>query len=169
MLVTLTREPSPPLWTSSPAALKSDILWWPSQARASGGEARGRRRPRRAATPRRPKRPRRSFAQPEREWGAFTQRRNTGPLNTFAVQCKPSRAQLQSRAKREWLRPRSRGANKMLQPASPDSTPQRNEPWLRSDLLFLKDSLAHGMSWPEGAGFLGRTEEEVRQKAEELD
>jgi hypothetical protein len=57
----------------------------------------------------------------------------------------------------------------MLQPASLESTPHRNEPWLRSDLLFLKDSLAHGMSCAEVAGFLGRTEEEVRQKAEESD
>jgi hypothetical protein len=57
----------------------------------------------------------------------------------------------------------------MLQPASRDSTPHRNEPWLRSDLLFLKDSLAHGMSYAEVAGFLGRTEEEVRRKAEESD
>jgi hypothetical protein len=55
----------------------------------------------------------------------------------------------------------------MLQPAS-DTTPQRSE-WLRSDLLFLKAALARGMSYAEVAGFLGRTEEEVRQKAEELD
>jgi hypothetical protein len=34
--------------------------------------------------------------------------------------------------------------------------------------MFLKDSLAHGMSWAEVVGFLGRTEEEVRQKVEEL-
>jgi hypothetical protein len=57
----------------------------------------------------------------------------------------------------------------MLQPVSPDTPPQRSEPWLKSDLLFLKDSLAHGMSYAEVAGFLGRTEEEVRQKAEEPD
>ena len=55
----------------------------------------------------------------------------------------------------------------MLQPAS-DTTPQRSE-WLRSDLLFLKDALARGMSFAEVAAFLGRTEEEVRRKAEELD
>jgi hypothetical protein len=55
----------------------------------------------------------------------------------------------------------------MLQPAF-DTTPQRSE-WLRSDLLFLKDALARGMSFAEVAAFLGRTEEEVRRKAEELD
>jgi hypothetical protein len=54
----------------------------------------------------------------------------------------------------------------MLQPVSPDTPPQ---PWLKSDLLFLKDSLAHGMSYAEVAGFLGRTEEEVRRMAEEPD
>ncbi len=59
----------------------------------------------------------------------------------------------------------------MLQHASSGSTPQRSEPWVKSDLLFLKDSLAHGMSYAGVAGFLGRTEEEVRRKAgeEELD
>jgi hypothetical protein len=55
----------------------------------------------------------------------------------------------------------------MLQPVTSDTPPQRNEPWLKSDLLFLKDSLAHGMSYAEVAGFLGRTEEEVRRMAEE--
>jgi hypothetical protein len=54
----------------------------------------------------------------------------------------------------------------MLQPAF-DTTPQRSE-WLRSDLLFLKDALARGMSFAEVAAFLGRTEEEVRRKAEEF-
>jgi hypothetical protein len=49
------------------------------------------------------------------------------------------------------------------------TTPQRSEQWLKSDLLFLKDSLARGMSYAEVAGFLGRTEEEVRRKAEESD
>jgi hypothetical protein len=56
-----------------------------------------------------------------------------------------------------------------LQPLTSDTTPQRSEPWLKSDLLFLKDSLAHGMSYAEVAGFLGRTEEDVRRKAEESD
>ena len=56
----------------------------------------------------------------------------------------------------------------MSQPAR-SKGPQRNEPWTNADLLFLKDSLAHGMSCAEVAGFLRRTEEEVRHKAEELD
>ena len=47
----------------------------------------------------------------------------------------------------------------MSQPAR-SKGPQRNEPWTNADLLFLKDSLAHGMSYAEVAGFLGRTEEE---------
>jgi hypothetical protein len=58
----------------------------------------------------------------------------------------------------------------MLHPESlKGSTLQRSEPWIKADLLFLKNSLARGMSCAEVAGFLGRTEEEVRQKAEELD
>jgi hypothetical protein len=57
----------------------------------------------------------------------------------------------------------------MLQPLRSDTTPRRGEPWLNSDLLFLKDTLAHGMSYAEVAGFLGRTEEEVRRKAQESD
>jgi hypothetical protein len=57
----------------------------------------------------------------------------------------------------------------MLHPeSSKGSTPQRSEPWIKADLLFLKDTLARGMSCAEVAGFLGRTEEDVRQKAEEL-
>ena len=57
----------------------------------------------------------------------------------------------------------------MLQSVASDTTPQRSEPWLKSDLLFLKASLARGMSYADVAGFLGRTEEEVRRKAEESD
>jgi hypothetical protein len=57
----------------------------------------------------------------------------------------------------------------MLHPeSSKGSTPQRSEPWIKADLLFLKDTLARGMSCAEVAGFLGRTEEDVRQRAEEL-
>jgi hypothetical protein len=40
--------------------------------------------------------------------------------------------------------------------------------WLKSDLLFLKLSLDRGMPVAEVAGFLARTESEVREKAEEL-
>jgi hypothetical protein len=40
-----------------------------------------------------------------------------------------------------------------------------SEPWPNADLLFLKLSLEQGMSFAEVAGFLGRREDEVRQKA----
>jgi hypothetical protein len=40
--------------------------------------------------------------------------------------------------------------------------------WTSADLFFLRDSLRHGMSIVEVAGFLRRTEDEVRQKAKEL-
>jgi hypothetical protein len=42
------------------------------------------------------------------------------------------------------------------------------EPWVKADLFFLQDSLRHGMSFPEVAGFLRRTEGEVRDKAKKL-
>ena len=38
-------------------------------------------------------------------------------------------------------------------------------PWNRSDLFFLTDALARGMSIQELAGFLNRTEDEIRQQA----
>jgi len=44
----------------------------------------------------------------------------------------------------------------------------RGKPWPRADLLFLKDSLERGMSLVEIAGFLGRTADEVREKAKDL-
>jgi hypothetical protein len=40
--------------------------------------------------------------------------------------------------------------------------------WTKSDLLFLKNALEHGMSFVEVAGFLRRREDEVREKAGEL-
>jgi hypothetical protein len=46
-----------------------------------------------------------------------------------------------------------------------DAPPHR---WTSADLFFLRDSLRHGMSVLEVAGFLRRTEDEVRQKAKEL-
>jgi hypothetical protein len=46
--------------------------------------------------------------------------------------------------------------------------PSRMQRWLKSDLLFLKLSLDRGMPVAEVAGFLARTEGEVREKAEEL-
>jgi len=40
--------------------------------------------------------------------------------------------------------------------------------WARADLFFLKDSLERGMSLVEIAGFLRRTADEVREKANDL-
>jgi hypothetical protein len=42
------------------------------------------------------------------------------------------------------------------------------EPWSDADLFFLSNTLRHGMSVEEVAGFLSRTAAEVRTKAEEL-
>jgi hypothetical protein len=42
---------------------------------------------------------------------------------------------------------------------------QSSDGWLWGDLLFLYDALAHGMSVEQVAGFLGRTVNEVRAKA----
>ena len=39
------------------------------------------------------------------------------------------------------------------------------EPWAQTDLFFLVDALARGMSIAEVAAFLGRTEEEVREQS----
>jgi hypothetical protein len=43
------------------------------------------------------------------------------------------------------------------------------KPWLRSDLVFLKDSLGRGMSLVEVAAFLRRRENEVRENAREVE
>jgi hypothetical protein len=45
---------------------------------------------------------------------------------------------------------------------------QAGKPWARADLFFLEDSLQRGMSLVEIAGFLGRTADEVREKAKDL-
>ena len=42
-------------------------------------------------------------------------------------------------------------------------------PWEKADLFFLEDSLQRGMSSAEIAGFLGRTADEVREKAKKLE
>jgi hypothetical protein len=42
------------------------------------------------------------------------------------------------------------------------------EPWAKADLLFLRDALAHGMSPLDIARYLRRTEDEVREKSEEI-
>jgi hypothetical protein len=39
-------------------------------------------------------------------------------------------------------------------------------PWSRQDLFFVENSLQRGSSFAETASFLGRDEDEVRQKAE---
>ena len=44
----------------------------------------------------------------------------------------------------------------------------RNTCWLKSDLLFLRSSLEHGMTCAEVAGFLCIDEDEVRKKAEQM-
>jgi len=40
--------------------------------------------------------------------------------------------------------------------------------WSPSDLLFLKDALGRGMTCAEVAGFLSRSEVEVRNKAKKM-
>jgi hypothetical protein len=43
-----------------------------------------------------------------------------------------------------------------------------DEPWSKQDLLFLRSSLAQGMSFAVTAGFLCRDKDEVQRKATEL-
>jgi len=43
------------------------------------------------------------------------------------------------------------------------------KPWVKADLFFLEDSLQRGMLLAEIAGFLGRTADEVREKARGLE
>jgi hypothetical protein len=54
--------------------------------------------------------------------------------------------------------------------ASIDSMPpdSSGEPWSSADLFFSMYALELGMSFPEVAGFLRRTEDEVREKAKEV-
>jgi hypothetical protein len=40
------------------------------------------------------------------------------------------------------------------------------EPWSNADLLFLASALGRGVSLAESAGFLRRTEEQVRKQSE---
>jgi hypothetical protein len=42
------------------------------------------------------------------------------------------------------------------------------EAWAKADLFFLTDALDRRISLAEVAAFLGRTEEEVREKAERI-
>jgi hypothetical protein len=50
----------------------------------------------------------------------------------------------------------------------PSSPANAGKPWLDSDVLFLRLALKRGMTIVAVAGFLGRDEDEVRRKAEEL-
>jgi hypothetical protein len=47
--------------------------------------------------------------------------------------------------------------------------PNSYKPWLDSDVLFLEISALRGMPLTRIAGFLGRDEGEVREKAKELE
>jgi hypothetical protein len=44
----------------------------------------------------------------------------------------------------------------------------RHEPWFKADVFFLLTALEQGMPFAHVAGFLRRTEHEVREKAKEL-
>ena len=44
----------------------------------------------------------------------------------------------------------------------------QDEPWLKADVFFLLTALEQGMPFAHVAGFLCRTEHEVREKAKEL-
>jgi hypothetical protein len=46
--------------------------------------------------------------------------------------------------------------------------PNAGKPWLASDVLFLEIAALRGMSLTRIAGFLGREEDEVRNKTKEL-
>jgi hypothetical protein len=46
--------------------------------------------------------------------------------------------------------------------------PNTGKPWLASDVLFLEIAALRGMSLTRIAGFLGREEDEVRNKTKEL-
>jgi hypothetical protein len=54
-----------------------------------------------------------------------------------------------------------------MAPGQPMTASRQNagQPRLDSDVLFLELALKRGMSFAQVAGFLGRDEEEVRQKA----
>jgi hypothetical protein len=53
------------------------------------------------------------------------------------------------------------------EPASPQID-WTHAPWVHADLFFLQNALAHGTSISEIAGFLGKTDNEVRAKAKGL-
>jgi hypothetical protein len=47
--------------------------------------------------------------------------------------------------------------------------PNAGKPWVASDVLFLEIAALQGMSLTRIAGFLGREEDEVRNKTKELE
>ena len=49
------------------------------------------------------------------------------------------------------------------------SSANTGQTWLKSDVVFLELALARGMTPADVAGFLGRDEDEVRSKADELE
>jgi hypothetical protein len=51
---------------------------------------------------------------------------------------------------------------------SPPSKMNAGKPWSKTDLFFLKVSVESGMPIAKVAGFLGRYEDEVQEKASEL-
>jgi hypothetical protein len=63
------------------------------------------------------------------------------------------------------MSPRRTGSS---EPPSGGEPPGSRQPWSQADLFFLGDALRRGLSLAQVAGFLGRTEDEVRQKAQEL-
>jgi hypothetical protein len=60
-------------------------------------------------------------------------------------------------------KPSSRAKN-----SAPSDSEHIQSPWINSDLFFLESALRRGLSFEELAGFLGRTSDEVEQKAKDL-
>jgi hypothetical protein len=85
-----------------------------------------------------------------------------GPPHLELIDCAALNRRLSQSANR---RASNNGHSGLSRASDPSNV---GKPWDSQDLLFLKDALARGMSYAEAAGFLGRTEEEVRAKAEEL-
>ena len=52
--------------------------------------------------------------------------------------------------------------------SQPDQYKDHKVPWEKADLFFLRDAVNRGMSYAKIAGFLGRTEAEVREKSRAL-
>jgi hypothetical protein len=65
-------------------------------------------------------------------------------------------------------RVKEEGLYMLLRSGAPDGGDLSGQPWSQADLFFLMDALRRGLSVAQVAGFLGRTEDEVRGKAEKL-